>query len=55
MWLVTKDCHVMPLKDLREHVVSEGCWCGPVEDEGVMVHNSMDGREAYERGERLVS
>jgi hypothetical protein len=44
--------HVLPLSDLREHEVSLECWCGPVEDDGVVVHNALDGREAYERGER---
>jgi hypothetical protein len=33
--------HVLPLSDLREHEVGLGCWC-----------TALDGREAYERGER---
>jgi hypothetical protein len=44
--------HVYPLGDLREHYASLECWCVPVEDDGVVVHNALDGREAYERGER---
>lgn len=49
--------HVYPLNDMREHIVDGGtCWCKPrVEYCGfgrVVVHNSADGREAYERGER---
>jgi hypothetical protein len=47
--------HVIPINDLREHECSEGCWCKPYDDEGVWVHNSMDGREIYETGERKMS
>lgn len=54
------DCetfHVVPVNDLREHVEDgAGCWCCPRIDERVggtiIVHNSMDGREKYETGER---
>jgi hypothetical protein len=46
--------HVYPVDDLREHVVTD-CWCGPVDDDGIVVHNSLDGREMYERGERKMS
>jgi hypothetical protein len=28
------------------------CWCEPMVDEGVIVHNAMDRRELYERGDR---
>jgi hypothetical protein len=44
--------HVLPLSDLREHEVGLGCWCGAVDDDGVVVHTALDGREAYERGGR---
>lgn len=50
--------HVLPVDDLREHEPSEDCWCNPTEDDetpAVMVHHSMDGREAFETGERLLS
>jgi hypothetical protein len=48
--------HVIPLDDFREHEVSVDCWCRPVEGEdGVVMHRALDGREAYERGERKVS
>lgn len=49
--------HVVPLMDLREHITDSDkpCWCHPREDEGVIVHNSMDGREAFETGERKPS
>lgn len=46
---MTGDLHVVPLDDLRDHDLSETCWCHPVEIfEGyvpIWVHNSMDGRE----------
>lgn len=47
--------HVMPINDLRDHTLSTDCWCRPFSDEGVIVHNSMDRREEYERGERKAS
>ncbi len=38
--------HVVPLGDLREHDDSAECWCRPtIDDEGVCIHNSLDGRE----------
>lgn len=46
--------HIIPVGDLREHE-SDECWCRPAEDEeepGLWNHNALDGREAYERGER---
>ena len=54
----TREHHVIPLEDLREHECDMSCWCCPVEDDeevAVNIHNSMDGREAFERGERLMS
>lgn len=49
-----KPIHIIPINDLREHAISSSCWCNPdIEDDGDMiVHNSMDGREHYETGER---
>jgi len=46
--------HVYPVNDLREHSVA-GCWCRPTDDDGIMVHNSLDRREIYERGEMKCS
>jgi len=47
---------VWPLNDLRKHVINSArCWCRPYYDECVLVHNSADGREKYERGERKAS
>lgn len=49
--------HVYPVDDLRDHEMTELCWCKPEvlvdEVEDIVVHNSMDGREAYETGDRL--
>ena len=54
-----KGWHVVPLDDLREHETNGSCWCRPtLDDEGsepIGIHNSLDGREAFEAGERLPS
>ena len=50
--------HLVPINDLREHDLTITCWCRPTHDEeepNVIVHNSMDGREAFETGERKPS
>ena len=47
--------HVIPIDDLRPHYESANCWCQPFFDGEVIVHNSMDGRERVERGERKMS
>lgn len=55
---LTQRWHVVPIDDLREHEDSAQCWCRPSEDDeepGVWVHRAMDGREAFETGERRVS
>jgi len=52
-WLVKGD-QVYPIGDLREHMPVD-CWCRPSEIDGVIVHNSLDLRELYERGERKFS
>jgi hypothetical protein len=46
--------HVYPVNDFRDHSVVR-CWCRPIDDDGVVVHNSLDGREFFERGERQKS
>lgn len=46
---------VMPQNDLREHCPGKECWCHPCIDDGVIVHNSMDQREKYERGDMVTS
>lgn len=52
-WAITGS-HVYPINDLRKHSLGD-CWCRPVDDEGVLVHKSLDGREAYEAGDRKPS
>jgi hypothetical protein len=50
---------VYPVNDLRDHDLNGNCWCKPtLEDDGsepIWIHNSMDGREAFETGERQPS
>lgn len=46
--------HLVPNDDYRPHDLDESCWCKPVEEEpSYFLHNSLDGREAYEEGRRL--
>jgi hypothetical protein len=52
-WTVV-GAHVLPVADLRQHSFDE-CWCDPQDHDGVIVHNSLDRRELYERGERKPS
>lgn len=44
--------HVLPIGDLRPHDETAGCWCRPIDDEGVIVHNSLDMREQFENGRK---
>jgi hypothetical protein len=46
--------HVLPVNDLRQHSVTD-CWCHPADDDGIVVHNSLDRRELYERGDKKLS
>ena len=47
---------VVPLNDLRPHLADNAeCPCQPFYDGRILVHNSFDGRESFERGERKVS
>ena len=51
--MMTESVHVVPMNDLKDHIASVDCWCGPTEDDerpGVWVHHSMDRREEYEQG-----
>jgi hypothetical protein len=55
-----RDCncagwHIVPLNDLRKHQENGSCFCKPTLDDGVWLHHSMDGREAFETGERQPS
>ena len=47
--------HVVPINDYKDHIPEgDTCWCHPDYDEqyDMYIHHSMDGREAYETGER---
>lgn len=47
--------HLIPIGDTRDHM-DEDCPCCPVRDDaGIWIHNSFDGREAFEEGERKPS
>lgn len=51
---------IVPKWDLRDHYCGNGappCWCEPEAnfDQHVIVHHAMDGRTAFEAGERKVS
>ena len=53
-----RSSQVWPVDDLKPHVVNGGrCWCHPKYDEqdDIVIHNSMDGREKFETGERKPS
>lgn len=53
-----KRTHVIPMNDIQEHICDVGttCWCNPtVDEDGVVIHNSADGREDFETGKRRVS
>lgn len=55
-WIAfTNPLEVLPRNDLREHVFGRKCWCKPFEEDDVIVHNSMDGRERFERLEWKAS
>lgn len=62
-WLslpLDSECHVTPIDDLRDHEMARTCWCRPRIDDDepswpIVVHNSMDRREEFERGERVPS
>jgi len=49
--------HITPTDDLYEHELMPTCWCKPTTDEEdfIVIHNSADQREAFERGERKPS
>ena len=47
--------HIVPVNDTRDHETDGlDCWCNPDYDEweGLITHNALDGREAYETGQR---
>lgn len=51
-----EQAQVYPVCDLREHIATGvECWCHPQIIDGIVIHNAMDGREQFERGERKPS
>lgn len=45
-----------PIDDVKPHVLDGSpCWCRAIDVDGVIVHNSMDNREAFEEGRRKPS
>lgn len=46
---------VIPLDDLFHHNEGMDCPCFPFDDDGVIIHNSWDNREAFETGKRKPS
>lgn len=49
--------HVVPSDDIKEHILKgKNCWCRPeMNEDGVFIHNSADGREDFETGKRRLS
>ena len=46
--LVDGQRHVSPIDDIKMHDLGTDCFCRPQNDEGVVVHNSLDQREKFE-------
>jgi hypothetical protein len=41
--------HIYPMNDTRDHHTSGvGCWCQPVIDAHLVIHNAADAREFFE-------
>lgn len=40
--------HVIPINDLKEHLLSSDCDCKPTYSEKVFIHNAWDNREIIE-------
>ena len=65
MWLLIElqadngytESHVLPEDELDIHSLTNLCWCKPKLDEEfwIATHNSIDGREKFESGERKYS
>lgn len=46
---------VVPVNDLSSHLESLDCPCDPTLNEGVLTHNSFDGREFAEEGYKVIN
>jgi hypothetical protein len=52
------EVHIVPLNDSGEHEFVSACGCRPVQDDEdpeIWTHNSYDGREEFDSGERKLS
>jgi hypothetical protein len=51
------ETHIIPTLDTEPHVMEDTCHCRPTwhDDACAFVHNSFDGREAFEHGGRKKS
>lgn len=49
--------HIIPTEDIRDHTLRGDCWCDPRLDYEywIAIHNSADGREQFETGERNLT
>ncbi len=49
-----KVTHIIPTEDIRDHTLRGDCWCDPRLDyeNRIATHNSADGREQFETGQR---
>ena len=51
--------NVTPTNDLKEHIDDTTCWCNPEvileNNEMIVIHNSMDGREYLEEAEKILN
>ena len=45
--------HVVPCGDLKRHQLDPVCWCTPVIEDGIVIHNAADRREDYEQGKLM--
>lgn len=55
-WIVQDNPNeVTPIDDLKPHKAGADCWCNPIVDDDIIIHNAMDKREKYEDGTLLLS
>lgn len=41
--------HLVPENDSRSHHHSKKCWCKPIKDGKLLIHNANDSRDIFER------
>lgn len=57
-FMLDEDTGLTHLAPTHEEHITEGCACGAAqspEDASLIIHNSFDGREKFETGERKTS